>query len=25
VTSRERSKYLKNAHVFEIGVSTAKS
>lgn len=25
VTSRERSKYLKNAHVYEIGVSTAKS
>ncbi len=24
VTSRERSKYLKNANVFEIGVSTAK-
>ena len=25
VTSRERSKYLKHAHVYEIGVSTAKS
>lgn len=25
VTSRERSKYLKNAHVYEIGVSTSKS
>lgn len=25
VTSRERSKYLKNAHVFEIGVSTSKA
>ncbi|MCU7618906.1 hypothetical protein NZ698_17125 [Chryseobacterium sp. PBS4-4] len=25
VTSRERSKYLKHAHVYEIGVSTSKS
>lgn len=25
VTSRERSKYLKNAHVYEIGVSMSKS
>jgi len=25
VTSRERSKYLKNAHVYEIGVSISKS